>query len=143
MRVAPRAILIPAVLVVLAAACGDAGDPTTTVPVTTGGGTAGGAATRAEVQAILNTNCTVCHGVSGGLTLTNVAAVVGQASSGCPSKRRIVAGDPGASYLVDKIMGASQAPGGCFAGVRMPRGRTPLSAANIDTIVSWIRGGAN
>jgi pilus assembly protein FimV len=106
-------------------------------------GTAGGGATRAAVQAILSANCTVCHGASGGMSLGNVADVVGAASSECAAKMRIAAGTPTASYLVDKLMGASQAAGGCFSGVRMPRGRAALSAANIATIVSWIRAGAN
>src|SRR5436190_2229654 len=126
MRIDARAFLLPAMLASLATACDDAGDPTN-IPVTTGAAGAGGGATRAEVQAILNANCTSCHGASGGLTLTDVAAVVGQASSGCPAKLRIVAGNPGTSYLVDKIMGMSQTAGGCFSGNRMPRGRPALS----------------
>jgi hypothetical protein len=56
---------------------------------------------------------------------------------------RIAAGSPQTSYLLDKLRGSSQAAGGCFSGVRMPRGRAALSAANINTIVSWIQAGAN
>jgi len=55
---------------------------------------------------------------------------------------RVAAGSPMTSYIVDKLMGASQTAGGCFSGVRMPRGRGALSSANIATIVSWIRAGA-
>jgi mono/diheme cytochrome c family protein len=95
------------------------------------------------VQAILNSNCIVCHGTSGGMSLADVSGIVGVASSECGAKMRVSAGAPTTSYIVDKLMGASQMTGGCFSGMRMPRGRPALSAANIATIVSWIRAGAN
>jgi hypothetical protein len=110
---------------------------------TTGAAGSGGGATRAEVQDILNSNCIVCHGTSGGMSLADVSRIVGVASSECGAKMRVSAGAPMSSYIIDKLMGASQAAGGCFSGMRMPRGRAALSAANIATIASWIRAGAN
>jgi pilus assembly protein FimV len=103
----------------------------------------GGSSMKAAVQAILNANCVVCHGAAGGQSLSDVSAVVGVASSECAPKVRVAAGSPTTSYLVDKLMGASQTAGGCFSGMRMPRGRPALSAANITTIVNWIKAGAN
>jgi hypothetical protein len=77
------------------------------------------------------------------MSLADVSAIVGAASSECSAKMRVAAGSPTTSYILDKLMGSSQTPGGCFSGARMPRGRAALSAANIATIAAWIRGGAN
>ena len=77
------------------------------------------------------------------MSLGDVSGVVGAPSSECAAKMRVAAGSPTTSYILDKLMGASQAAGGCFSGVRMPRGRVALSAANLATIVSWIKAGAN
>jgi pectin methylesterase-like acyl-CoA thioesterase len=112
-----------------------------------GPGSAGGSnpPPAAAVQAILNANCTSCHAGATppqGLSLTDVTAVVGTAARECTAKLRIAAGDSLHSYLVDKVRGASQAPGGCFAGVRMPRGLPALADADIATIAAWIDGGA-
>jgi hypothetical protein len=70
-------------------------------------------------------------------------AVIGVNSLLCGPKQRIQAGSSINSYLVDKIKGAAQIQGGCFMGLRMPRGRTPLTAADINTIAAWIDSGAN
>ena len=99
--------------------------------------------TTADVQAILNANCTICHagpGAPRGLDWTNVRASIGVAASECAMKLRIASGDAAHSYVVDKVMGAAQ-DGGCFTGVRMPAGGPPLAASDIATIVSWINNG--
>jgi hypothetical protein len=51
-------------------------------------------------------------------------------------KRRVVASDPGASLLVDKIDNAAPS-----CGVRMPPSG-PLTAAQIKQIKDWIAAGA-
>jgi len=107
------------------------------------GGSGGGAPTTAAVQAILNTNCTVCHAGAtppAGLDWTNVRAQIGVPSSQCATKNRITSGDSVHSYMVDKIMGAAQ-DGGCFTGQRMPRGAPPLAASDIALIAAWIDAG--
>jgi len=49
----------------------------------------------------------------------------------------VVPGDAAASPIVDKISANPE------FGVRMPFGRAPLSALQIDLIKSWIDGGAS
>ena len=96
--------------------------------------------TTAEVQAVLDANCTSCHGVtnpSAGMSLVDVRAQIGVRSGECAAKNRITSGSSATSYLVDKILGAAQ-DGGCFSGQRMPRGAPPLAASDIQLIASWI-----
>ena len=90
--------------------------------------------------------CIQCHtnigrNPSGGLNLLegqSYAALVGKASTGKPGAILVVAGDPGNSYLVHKLDGASS-----IAGVRMPRGAGPfLTAGQISIINRWIQLGA-
>ncbi len=104
------------------------------------------AATWTEVLAVFSSNnCNVCHGsgASGGLTGLNdssagYAALVGAAASGCSGKTLVVASDPDSSYLIEKV--EQSAP---TCGDQMPTSPfTALSAADIETIRSWISGGA-
>jgi hypothetical protein len=87
-----------------------------------------------DVMPILSTNCmgSGCH--------TNPRSFFfGTGRTGCPSvteQRFVVPFDPDASYVVHKIEGTS------ICGMRMPRGRTPLSAGDITTIRTWIAEGA-
>jgi hypothetical protein len=116
----------------LAAGCAD----TTTATVSC-------TASAAQVQAVLDANCTVCHSGANpprGLSLVDVHAVVGAPAVGCAQKLRIASGASAQSYLVDKILGAAQ-DGGCFSGKQMPLGKPALSAADITTIKSWIDSG--
>ncbi|MEI9942543.1 MAG: hypothetical protein WDO69_35460 [Pseudomonadota bacterium] len=99
--------------------------------------------TAAQVQAILNTNCTSCHSgpnPSRGLSLVDVKTAVGVPAAGCTQKLRIFSGSSAQSYLVDKLLGAAQ-DGGCFSGKQMPLNRPPLAAADLATITSWINAG--
>jgi hypothetical protein len=99
--------------------------------------------TSAQVQAIVDTNCTSCHSgpnPARGLSLVDIRAAIGVPSAGCAQKLRIASGNSAQSYLVDKIMGAAQ-DGGCFSGKQMPLGKAPLAAADIATITSWINAG--
>lgn len=51
--------------------------------------------------------------------------------------RRVAPGDPAGSYLIEKLVSPAPAVGG-----RMPLGRPPLTAAQLQVIVTWIAGGA-
>lgn len=64
-------------------------------------------------------------------------SIVGVPSRERPDLLRVDPGDPDASYLLMKIEGA---PG--IVGARMPLGRSPLSAAQIALVRSWIADGA-
>jgi len=95
-----------------------------------------------DVQAIWTTNCVSCHGASmpqAQLTLvagSSRAALVDQdMSTPCSDLKRVVAGDPSASGLVDRLSGTS-------CGERMPKGAAPLTAGELVMIQSWILRGA-
>lgn len=90
--------------------------------------------------------CTECHNVQGAilandLNLTGAsayAALVNAPSTGKPSAIRVVPGDPDASYLIQKIEGASG-----IVGERMPRTGGPfLTPGQIAIIRRWIELGA-
>ena len=86
--------------------------------------------------------CSVCH--AGGsapqglrLDATNAyAMLVGVSSSEVPGLKRVKAGDPDNSYIIQKIEGHAS------VGVRMPYGGPYLDAATIATIRLWITNGA-
>ncbi len=63
--------------------------------------------------------------------------LVNVASQEAPKLLRVAPGNPDQSYIIRKIEGA---PG--IIGERMPRGRDPLSQAEIDAIRQWIQDGA-
>ncbi|MCB9669135.1 MAG: DUF1588 domain-containing protein [Alphaproteobacteria bacterium] len=94
-----------------------------------------------EVQAIVDGNCTACHGsvALGGLDLRRVEGLVGLPShqSGLAL---VAAGDSAASYLVHKLQGTHASQGG--SGQPMPPGG-PLDPADLSTITAWIDGGAS
>jgi len=94
-----------------------------------------------DVQTILNNNCAGCHigGTSGGLDLTDVNTVVGQASASA-NMLRITAGSPDNSYLWRKLEGTHlEVDGG--SGQSMPPG-APLEQGDLDIIAAWILTGA-
>jgi hypothetical protein len=64
-------------------------------------------------------------------------AIVDVASSQCSSRKRVAPGDPGASYVMNKLMGVNL----CF-GSQMPKAGFGLPQADLDKIGSWICGGA-
>src|SRR5262245_56129929 len=90
-------------------------------------------------------NCTACHSSigrtpSGGLALdhdTAYDAIVNVASNRKAGATRIVPGNPDASYLVQKVEGASG-----IVGVRMPQGGPYLSDGQILILRRWIQLGA-
>lgn len=86
-------------------------------------------ATFASVQGILQRNCAGCHGsrgAKGGYSVTSYAGVM--------SKGNVTPGDPDGSKLVKYLTGKLQP--------RMPSGRPPLSAGDIEQIKAWIKAGA-
>jgi len=85
-----------------------------------------------DVQPILEASCrgSGCH--------TSPQTFFLSGGRGCMGMPFVVAGDPEASFIVDKLEGTL--PGGC--GMRMPRGRAPLSSENLTTIRTWITEGA-
>ncbi|RMH81451.1 MAG: hypothetical protein D6681_18190 [Calditrichaeota bacterium] len=103
-------------------------------------------ATLSEIQrTIFDVTCAIsgCHlGASApfGLDLSEGKArgnLVNVPSGERPELLRVKPGDPDSSYLVKKIEGAPD-----ILGERMPRGRPPLSAEQIDLIRRWIAEGA-
>jgi hypothetical protein len=95
-----------------------------------------------DIQAIFSQSCAVssCHNssASGGLTLTNgqaYANLVNVASTGEPTKVRVIPNDAPNSYLVIKLEGRQT------VGVKMPAGGS-LSSTQIQNIKNWIAKGA-
>jgi hypothetical protein len=100
-----------------------------------------------DIRRILNNNgeqtCTECHSgpfATGGLHLEANQAygnIVNVASNEQPDVKRVLPGDAANSYLYQKVAGAASISGG-----RMPLGREPLSASDIELIRQWINAGA-
>jgi hypothetical protein len=65
------------------------------------------------------------------------ASLVGVASSQCGTKPRVDPGNPGNSYLLDKLHGVDLCD-----GFQMPLNTEPLSPADIELISDWICQGA-
>lgn len=76
--------------------------------------------------------CVTCHGGSGGLTVTSVAALM----TGGDHGPAIVAGNADGSILIQKLN--ANPP----FGARMPQGGPFLSTTEIDLIKRWINQGA-
>jgi hypothetical protein len=138
---------------VLLSACGGGGGGDgysgggTTGGGTTGGGTAVGIpnlqATFTSIQAnVFTPICTACHvgaAAPQGLMLdaaSSYALLVGVASTEQPNILRVAPGNPGASYLIQKLEGTAA------VGARMPLNGTPLVQSDIDIIRQWITDGA-
>jgi hypothetical protein len=89
------------------------------------------------------TVCAECHAGDAAPKGLDLAAddawdrLVGRPSSERPEILLVAPGDPGASYLVMKLEGASG-----IAGRQMPRNRAARPAEEIETIAQWIRQGA-
>ncbi len=83
-----------------------------------------------DVQPLLSTYCTQCHGLEGGLDLSSFQTVMAGGLSGTP----VVAGDSDASLLVKRIEGTVPPV--------MPSVGLPLSADQISLVRRWIDEGA-
>jgi hypothetical protein len=145
-------VFVGAVLGALSGATTTTTGTTTTITTITGttssttSTTAPAVSFSGQVQPIFNARCALsgCHSgafPTGGLDLSAGVAhgnLVDQPSSECPSFKRVAPGAPDSSYIIFKLQGS----GTCFVGVQMPFGGPPLSAAEIDTIRTWIAQGA-
>jgi hypothetical protein len=98
------------------------------------------------VQPIFTRECATsgCHDAArarAGLDLSAGAAygaLVGVTATQCSgTKKLVVAGDLAASYLMSKLTGV-----GMCSGSQMPKAGTSLPAPDLDSITSWICGGA-
>lgn len=113
-------------------------------PVEEGGGSVGVLTPDWEsIQAnVFTPICTRCHvgaNAPQGLRLdaaNSYGALVGVASSEAPNVLRVRPGDPGGSYLVQKLEGRAA------VGARMPLGESALPEATIQVIRQWISDGA-
>jgi len=113
-------------------------------PVTPGGTAKALSATFDSIQDnVFTPVCTQCHAGANaprGLRLdagNSYALLVGVASSEVPALQRVKPGDPGSSYMIQKISGTAA------VGARMPLDGPPyLPQATIDVISQWITLGA-
>lgn len=86
----------------------------------------------ADIQPIFNSNCTGCHGNSGGLSLSSYSGLMAGGDNGAT----VTAGNGASSILVQKL--SSDPP----FGDQMPLGTAALSDENIALITIWINEGA-
>lgn len=93
----------------------------------------------ANVIEIFKKNCVGCHtgqrppkGLS--LISSKVADAINAPSTEKPALKLIDTANPEASYLLKKILGASD-----ITGSRMPRGKH-MAEADIETLKAWILG---
>jgi hypothetical protein len=87
-----------------------------------------------QIKPLLQERCYACHGVlkqEGGLRLDSVAFM----RTGGDSGPAVVAGDTGASVLLERL-------GAADAAVRMPPEGLPLTGDQLATIARWIAAGA-
>ena len=80
----------------------------------------------ATIQPIFSTNCTGCHGGSGGLSLTSYSLLM--------ENDVVNPGNSAESQLIKKLKGT--------AGTQMPKNQNPLDDATIELIETWIDEGA-
>ena len=98
-----------------------------------------------DVLPTLKKRCVICHLTGeepGYMSLTQEQAwrdLVGRDAVAVDMKR-VVAGDPEASYLLYKLKGTHRQVGG--TGLRMPMHQPPLSASLIAQFETWITAGA-
>jgi hypothetical protein len=126
---------------------GCAGDGSTFMEPDNNNGNGSSPVFAADVQPIFTNNCAFsgCHAgtnpaqgmnLSDGQAYANIVNVQSNESG----LLRVKPGEPDSSYLVHKIQGTQGSVGG--SGDQMPRGRTPLTQAQINLIREWITNGA-
>ena len=150
MRAATRRVSLAFLICSAVSACGGGGGggspPAAPQPPTTpppGAGNPNLEPTFASIQAnVFTPICTACHigaAAPAGLRLdeaNSYGLLVGVASAQQPSVLRVAPGNPGASYLIQKLEGTAA------TGGRMPLNGTPLPQADIAVIRQWITDGA-
>jgi hypothetical protein len=90
---------------------------------------------KTSVKPILNARCIACHPGFG-----SAASLVNVASGEAKTLALVKPGSSAQSYLFHKVKGTQASVGG--GGSTMPKGGSPLTAAQIATIKSWIDAGA-
>lgn len=130
----------------LTAVARDGAGNTTTSAAVTVTVLASSAPTLAQLQAdIFTPRCSGCHNGSGGalpgsMNLSSATAtfnaLVNVASQEAPSLKRVLAGNPDNSYIVQKLEGTQS------VGARMPFGGPFLDQATINQVRDWIQAGA-
>lgn len=91
---------------------------------------------------VFTPRCSGCHAgatAPRGLRLdatNSYVLLVGVASGQVPALKRVAAGDPDNSYLIQKLEGHAG------VGQRMPLGGPYLDAASVNVIRTWIKNGA-
>jgi hypothetical protein len=111
------------------------------------GGDAGAPVSYGEVQAVFEKyGCTSCHpGVNPSLDLTepnSYGQLVGVQAVEDPTLYRVVAGDPGRSFLYLKLGGEAPVADIPAIGTRMPPRAPPIDAEDLDLVRRWILQGA-
>ncbi len=98
-----------------------------------------------DVQPIFDRNCAKCHGAEEARAKLNLSAatafkaLVGTPSQQVPTLARVKPGDPGSSYLWQKVQHTAA------KGKGMPKtmfGSKKLSDPDLDLIRKWIEAGA-
>ncbi len=67
-------------------------------------------------------------------------SLVNRTSTEALQLKLVSPGNPGSSYLINKLMGTYGNVGG--SGVQMPQFAAPLAAGEIDRVIAWIAAGA-
>ncbi len=108
-------------------------------PAPTPAAAAADPALEAEVKKIFEDQCTMCHSSGGdpsdpgALDLSGSPTTMIGVKSAVSDRLLVAPGDPGASYLMDKLLGTA-----AMKGDLMPQGMDPLNKAQIDAVSKWI-----
>jgi hypothetical protein len=95
----------------------------------------------------LSCSSSYCHGSGAGAggwafktdQAATYAQLVGPTSGACSGLKKVEPGQPTKSSLYLKLRGSFE---GVCTGERMPQGGSPVTAAQLETVRSWIAGGA-
>ena len=151
-------VLVIVFVAVAAAGCGGGSDETAATPPPAGlpaaappppaePQTTGPEVTYDQVQGVFEKyGCTACHpGVNPSLDLTEGKSydqLVGIPALEDPDLYRVVAGDPGKSFLFLKVGGDAPVADIPAVGTRMPPSAPPIDQADMSLIENWILQGA-
>jgi mono/diheme cytochrome c family protein len=99
-----------------------------------------------QVQQVFTKNCVGCHpSVNGAIDLRpgkSYASIVGVGAIEAPGRVRVIAGDPEASFLYEKIAGNPALGDVPSVGTRMPPMAPVLPREELEIVGRWIAQGA-